>query len=212
MMAVIGPWRVGGCDGLALARGVAAGPARAEQRSAHGDVDRGDRGDGVGAAVISVEVTGGGVFDLAGAEAGTAGGQQSGQDGAADDAGQVSGAVGEDSAGGGGSLACCFEGGGEARPVEVGAGSGLGGGDRDSKFTCAFDAVLADAGIRTVLCNIQTPRMTAIAERWIGGCRRELPDRTLVRNQARLRQILRQYETLYRSRTRCGGRDLRLSG
>ena len=29
--------------------------------------------------------------------------------------------------------------------------------DRGSNFTAAFDAVLADAGIRTVLCNIQTP-------------------------------------------------------
>jgi putative transposase len=46
-----------------------------------------------------------------------------------------------------------------------------------------------------VLCSIQTPRMNAITERWIGGCRRELLDRTLVWNQAHLRQILRQYET-----------------
>ncbi len=67
--------------------------------------------------------------------------------------------------------------------------------DRGSNFTTAFDAVLADAGIRTVLCNIRTPRMNAIAERWIGGCRRELLDRALVWNQAHLRQILRQYET-----------------
>jgi putative transposase len=52
--------------------------------------------------------------------------------------------------------------------------------DRGSNFTTAFDAVLADAGIRTVLCGIQTPRMNAIAERWIGGCRRELLDRTLM--------------------------------
>ena len=29
--------------------------------------------------------------------------------------------------------------------------------DRGSNYTAAFDAVLADAGIRTVLCNIQTP-------------------------------------------------------
>jgi hypothetical protein len=49
--------------------------------------------------------------------------------------------------------------------------------------------------IRTVLCNIQTPRMNAIAERWIGGCRRELLDRTLIWNQAHLRRILSQYET-----------------
>jgi transposase InsO family protein len=67
--------------------------------------------------------------------------------------------------------------------------------DRGSNFTAAFDAILADAGIRTVLCNIQTPRMNAITERWIGGCRRELLDRTLIWNQAHLRQILRQYQT-----------------
>jgi putative transposase len=36
--------------------------------------------------------------------------------------------------------------------------------------------------------------MNAIAERWIGGCRRELLDRTPVWNQARLHRILREYE------------------
>jgi putative transposase len=66
--------------------------------------------------------------------------------------------------------------------------------DRGSNFTAAFDAVLADASIRTVLCNVRTPRMNAIAERWIGGCRRELLDRTLIWNQAHLHQMLRQYE------------------
>jgi putative transposase len=67
--------------------------------------------------------------------------------------------------------------------------------DRGSNFTTAFDAVLADAGIRTVLCNVATPRMNALAERWIGGCRRELLDRTLIWNQGHLRRILREYET-----------------
>jgi transposase len=55
--------------------------------------------------------------------------------------------------------------------------------DRSSDFTAALGAILADAGIRTVLCNVRTPRMNAIAERWIGGCRRELLDRTLIWNQ-----------------------------
>jgi putative transposase len=41
--------------------------------------------------------------------------------------------------------------------------------DRGSNFTVAFDAVLADAGIRTVLCKVATPRMNAIAERWTGS-------------------------------------------
>jgi len=67
--------------------------------------------------------------------------------------------------------------------------------DRGSNFTAAFDGVLADAGIRTVLCNIRTPRMNAIAERWIRGCRRELLDRTVIWNQAHLRRILSDYET-----------------
>ena len=67
--------------------------------------------------------------------------------------------------------------------------------DRGSNFTAAFDTVLADAGIRIVLCNVSTPRMNAISERWIGGCRRELLDRTLIWNQHHLRRILRQYKT-----------------
>ena len=66
--------------------------------------------------------------------------------------------------------------------------------DCGSDFTAAFDTVLADAGIRTVLCNVRTPRMNAIAERWIGGCRRELLDRTLVWDQAHPRRILHAYE------------------
>ncbi|MGA2828516.1 MAG: integrase core domain-containing protein [Streptosporangiaceae bacterium] len=67
--------------------------------------------------------------------------------------------------------------------------------DRGSNYTFAFNEVLAGAGIRTVLCNVRAPRMNAIAERWIGGCRRELLDRTLIWDQAHLRQIMHQYET-----------------
>jgi hypothetical protein len=40
--------------------------------------------------------------------------------------------------------------------------------DRGSNFTTALDAVLAGAGIRTVLCSVRTPRRNAFAERWIG--------------------------------------------
>jgi putative transposase len=68
-------------------------------------------------------------------------------------------------------------------------------GDRGPHFTAAVDTVLAEAGIGTVLGNVATPRMNAIAERWIGGCRRQLLDRTLIWNQSHLRQILRRYET-----------------
>ena len=46
-----------------------------------------------------------------------------------------------------------------------------------------------------MLRNVRRPRLNAIAERWIGGCRRELLGRTLIWNEAHLRQILREYET-----------------
>jgi transposase InsO family protein len=42
--------------------------------------------------------------------------------------------------------------------------------------------------------------MNAIAERWIGGCRHELPDRSLIWNQNHLRQVLREYGTHHNQR------------
>jgi putative transposase len=39
--------------------------------------------------------------------------------------------------------------------------------------------------------------MNSIMERWIGSCRRELLDRTLVWNQRHLMTVLREYEDFY---------------
>jgi transposase InsO family protein len=69
--------------------------------------------------------------------------------------------------------------------------------DRDSKFTQAFDAVLADAGLEVVLSGIQMPRMNSITERWIQTCRRELLDRTLIWDQRQLLHALREFECFY---------------
>ena len=66
--------------------------------------------------------------------------------------------------------------------------------DRDASFTEASDAVFQSAGIRVVRSAIQAPRMNAIMGRWIGSCRRELLDRTLVWNQRHLMAVLREYE------------------
>jgi putative transposase len=71
--------------------------------------------------------------------------------------------------------------------------------DRDGKFPCLFDAILADAGIETVLSGVQMPRMNAIMERWVQTCRRELLDRTLIWNQAHLLHALREFEQFYNS-------------
>lgn len=39
--------------------------------------------------------------------------------------------------------------------------------------------------------------MNSIMERWVGSCRRELLDRTLVWNQRHLMIVLREYEDFY---------------
>ena len=66
--------------------------------------------------------------------------------------------------------------------------------DRDASFTATFGSVFQAAGIRVVRSAVQAPRMNSVMERWIGSCRRELLDRTLVWNQRHLMIVLREYE------------------
>ena len=69
--------------------------------------------------------------------------------------------------------------------------------DRDASFTAAFDAVFRAAGVRVIRSAVQAPRMNSVMERWIGSCRRELLDRTLVWNQRHLVIVLHEYEDFY---------------
>jgi hypothetical protein len=69
--------------------------------------------------------------------------------------------------------------------------------DRDGKFPGLLDAILADAGIETVLSGVRMPRMNSIMERWVQTCRRELLDRTLIWNQSHLLHALREFEEFY---------------
>jgi transposase InsO family protein len=69
--------------------------------------------------------------------------------------------------------------------------------DRDNKFAAAFNAVLTDSGITTVITGIHVPRMNAIMERWVRTCRTELLDRTLIYNQRHLLLALAEYDSFY---------------
>jgi putative transposase len=69
--------------------------------------------------------------------------------------------------------------------------------DRDTKFTAVFDAAFTAVGIEIVRSPVRALRANAIMERWIGSCRRELLDRTLVWNDRHLLQVLREYEAHY---------------
>ena len=72
--------------------------------------------------------------------------------------------------------------------------------DRDASFSAAFDAVFQPAGIRVIHSAVQAPRMNSIMERWIGSCRRELLDQTLIWNQRHLMIVLREYEDFCNTR------------
>jgi hypothetical protein len=82
--------------------------------------------------------------------------------------------------------------------------------DRDTKFTAAFNSVFTSTGINVVLTAPQTPRMNAIAERWIASVRRECTDRLLITGQHHLRMILNAHVEHYNSGRSHQGHDLDL--
>jgi transposase InsO family protein len=65
--------------------------------------------------------------------------------------------------------------------------------DRDSKFSAAFDAVFASAGIRIIRTPVRAPNANAHAERWVGSVRRECLDRLLILGRRQLEHVLRVY-------------------
>jgi transposase InsO family protein len=65
--------------------------------------------------------------------------------------------------------------------------------DRDSKFTAAFDQVLAGSGARVIKTPIRTPRANSVAERYVGTLRHECLDHLLIYGERHLRRILAEY-------------------
>ena len=69
--------------------------------------------------------------------------------------------------------------------------------DRDSKFTAAFDEVLADNGVRIIKTPVRSPRADSFAERYVGTLRRECLDHLLIYGEQHLRQVLAAYARHY---------------
>jgi transposase InsO family protein len=69
--------------------------------------------------------------------------------------------------------------------------------DRDSKFTAAFEAVFAGAGIEVVKTAPRAPKANAYAERWVRTVRAECLDWTLIWNQRHLRRVLSRFVEHY---------------
>ena len=69
--------------------------------------------------------------------------------------------------------------------------------DRDSKFTAAFDQVLAGNSTRIIKSPVRSPRSNSFAERYVGTLRRECLDHLLIYGGQHLRKILAQYARHY---------------
>jgi len=69
--------------------------------------------------------------------------------------------------------------------------------DRDSKFTAAFDHVLAGNGVRIIKTPVRSPRANSFAERYVGTLRRECLDHLLIYGERHLRQVLTAYARHY---------------
>ena len=65
--------------------------------------------------------------------------------------------------------------------------------DRDSKFDADVIAFLKATGLTPKRTSIQAPWQNGMAERWVGGCRREMLDHVIPLNEQHLRRLVRDY-------------------
>ena len=65
--------------------------------------------------------------------------------------------------------------------------------DRDSIFDAEVIAFLKATGLKPKRTSRQAPRQHGIAERWIGGCRREILHHVIALNEQHLRRLIREY-------------------
>jgi putative transposase len=80
--------------------------------------------------------------------------------------------------------------------------------DRDAKFTAAFDAVFAAAGIQVLKTPPRAPKANAYAERWVRTTRTECLDWVLVCNHRHLERVLTDYVRHYNTARPHRGIDL----
>lgn len=91
--------------------------------------------------------------------------------------------------------------------------------DCDSKYSIEVPAAIRCMSISPVRTVVGCPWQNGVAERWVGSCRRELPDHFILINQSHLKRLLAAYVEYYHriafiahlqkqtpiARTRCAG-------
>ena len=69
--------------------------------------------------------------------------------------------------------------------------------DRDPKYGLEVPAALQSMNIVAVQTSFQSPWQNGIAERWVGGCRRDLLDHIIALNEGHLKRLLSHYACYY---------------
>jgi len=81
--------------------------------------------------------------------------------------------------------------------------------DRDSKFGNDVISSARNMGSQPVRTGFRSPWQNGVAERWVGGCRRDLLDHVIVLNERHLKRLMAKYVHYYHEdRTHLGlGKD-----
>jgi hypothetical protein len=69
--------------------------------------------------------------------------------------------------------------------------------DRDSKFDADEIDFLKATGLKSKQTSVQAPWQNGIAERWVGGCRRELLDHVIPLDEQHLRRLVHDYVSYF---------------
>jgi transposase InsO family protein len=69
--------------------------------------------------------------------------------------------------------------------------------DRDAKFNADVLAFLKATGLTPKRTRRESPWQNGIAERWVGGCRREFLDHVIPLNEQHLRRLVRDYVSYF---------------
>ena len=71
--------------------------------------------------------------------------------------------------------------------------------DRDSKFSADVIGFLRSSGIEVVRTSVRSPWQNGLAERWVGGARRECFDHVIALDEAHVRCLAREYIAYFHS-------------
>jgi transposase InsO family protein len=69
--------------------------------------------------------------------------------------------------------------------------------DRNSTFNDEIVAFLKAAGLKPERTSVRAPGQNGIADRWVGGCRREMLDHVIPLNEQHLRRLVRAYVSYF---------------